>query len=124
VILGNHAVIAALHVVKLRLTVAGIGTIVVVLVVVVVDSTTVVVGVSRSQSAGVLILTMPMSARGKTAKTDVRCSDERIDKTVRTPIRRKNSAGATSARSLPVPGRSQTTFLFTDTSSSQWNKCN
>jgi len=113
-----------LHFVKLRLTGAGNGEVVVVVVDVVVDSTTVVVGVSITQSSDVLIPTMPMRARGKTAKTDVRRSDERIDKTMRTPNKRKKSAGTKSVRSLPVPGSSQTTFLFTDTTPNQWHKCN
>ena len=123
-ILGNHAVIASLHFVKLRLTGAGNGGVVVVVVDAVVDSTTVVVGVSMTQSSDVLIPTMPMRARGKTAKTDVRWSDERIDKTMRTPNKRKKNAGTKSTRSLPVLGRSQATFVFTDTSPNQWKECN
>jgi hypothetical protein len=109
--LGSQAVMAAEHAAKLRLTGAGCGSVVVVVVDVV--STTVVVGTSVMQSAGVLTLTMPMRARGKTAKTEVRWVDERIVEMMRTPIRSMKSAGTSSARSLPVPGSSQTTLLFT-----------
>ena len=107
--LGSQAVMAAEHAAKLRLMGAGCGAVVVV----VVDSTTVVVGVSVMQSAGVLTLTMPISARGRTANTEVRWIDERIVETMRTPKRSMKSAVTRSARSLPVPGNSQTTLVFT-----------
>jgi len=113
---------AAEHAAKLLLTGAGCGSVVVV--VVDADSTTVVVGDSVMQSAGVLTLTMPMSARGRTAKTEARWVDERIVETMRTPKRSMNSAATSSARSLPVPGSSQTTLLFTGTSLARKTKCN
>lgn len=121
-ILGNHAVIADTHGAIFLLAGAGWG--VVDVVVVDVDSTTVVVGVSVMQSAGELTLTMPMSASGKTANTEVRRIDERIDAMMSTPNNSMKSAVTRSAKSLPVPGSSQTTLVFTGTFLTWTNECN